>query len=56
MTLIQQFFNAAVSILWNIQYGNWADKLLQQLVVALMLICERSGTTRKVTSFCLQFI
>ena len=33
----------------------WADQLLKNLFVAGMLICERNGTTRKITSLYLQF-
>ena len=29
----------------------WADQLLKTLFVAGMVICERNGTTRKITSF-----
>ena len=34
---------------------NWAHHLLKNLFVTGMLICERTGTTRKITSLCLQF-
>jgi hypothetical protein len=33
---------------------NWEDQLLENVFVAGMLICERTDTTRKITSLCLQ--